>query len=194
MAQVCISAPDLDMGLVNSALHIPARCDSQVHLGHKSIYQIIFGKDKVKKLLAERRIVLRIESQIHEHTRKLHTNEVELEDENVKIKAAIDELKRLRTVKEASTALKVWQPEIIHTRQKQIVENCCVPVDFRINALEMEIKLCKQHISGFLKTWERKTKGLKQRRNGCPWSNIILCRVLMLRMNQETVEGFQGRS
>ncbi|KAL8200675.1 hypothetical protein R6Q57_012014 [Mikania cordata] len=125
------------------------------------ILTIIFGKDKVKKLLAERRVVLRIESRIHEHTRKLQTIEVELEDENVKIKAAIDELKRLRTVKEASTALKVWQPEIIHTRQKQIVENCSVPVDFRINALEMEIKLCKQHISGFLKIWEEENKRLE---------------------------------
>ncbi|KAI3785161.1 hypothetical protein L1987_44274 [Smallanthus sonchifolius] len=116
----------------------------------KSIYQIRFEKDKAKKLLAERRVVLKIESQIHEHTRRLQEIEVQLVDENEKIKAAIDELKRLRKVKEASTALKVWQPEIIRSRQKQIVENCSVPVDFRINALQMEIKLCKQLISGFL--------------------------------------------
>ncbi|KAI3726375.1 hypothetical protein L1987_66172 [Smallanthus sonchifolius] len=116
----------------------------------KSIYQIRFEKDKAKKLLAERRVVLRIESQIHEHTRRLHEIEVQLVNESEKIKAAIDELKRLRKVKEASTALKVWQPEIIRSRQKQIVENCSVPVDIRINALEMEIKLCKQLISGFL--------------------------------------------
>ncbi|KAK9066985.1 hypothetical protein SSX86_014309 [Deinandra increscens subsp. villosa] len=117
----------------------------------KSIYQIRFEKDKVKKLLAERRVVLRIESQIHEHTRKLQEIEVQLVDENEKVKAAIDEYKRLITVKEASTALKVWQPEMIRGRQKQIVENCSVPVDFRINAVEMEIKLCKQQISGLLR-------------------------------------------
>ncbi|KAD4888286.1 hypothetical protein E3N88_20359 [Mikania micrantha] len=139
----------------------PSSSSSSTKQSHKSIYQIRFEKDKVKKLLAERRVVLRIESQIHEHTRKLHAIEVQLEDENAKIKAAIDELKRLRTVKEASTALKVWQPEIIHTRQKQIVENCSVPVDFRINALEMEIKLCKQHMSGFLKAREEETKRLE---------------------------------
>ncbi|KAL8250958.1 hypothetical protein R6Q59_034651 [Mikania micrantha] len=139
----------------------PSSSSSSIKQSHKSIYQIRFEKDKVKKLLAERRVVLRIESQIHEHTRKLHTIEVQLEDENAKIKAAIDELKRLRTVKEASTALKVWQPEIIHTRQKQIVENCSVPVDFRINALEMEIKLCKQNMSGFLKAREEENKRLE---------------------------------
>lgn len=117
----------------------------------KSLYQIKFEKYKVKKLLAERRVVLRVESQIHEHTRKLHDIEMQLVNENEKIKAAIVELKNLQNVKTASTALKVWQPSIVHTRQKQIVEHCSVPVDFRINALEMEIKLCKQQISGFLK-------------------------------------------
>lgn len=126
-------------------------CSSTNRQSFKSIYQLRFEKDKVKKLLAERRVVLRIESQIHEHTRKLQEIEGLLGDENEKVKAAIDELKRLRAVKQASTALNVWQPEIIHSRQKQIVENCSVPVDFRINTLEMEIKLCKQHIAGFLR-------------------------------------------
>ncbi|XP_076950934.1 F-box protein SKIP24-like [Bidens hawaiensis] len=118
----------------------------------KSVYQIRFEKDKVRKLLAERRAVLRIESQIHKHTRKLKEIEGKLVVENEKLKAAVDELKWLRRVKEASTAVKVWQPEIIHSRQKQIVENCSVPVGFRINAVEMEIKVCKQNILGFVRT------------------------------------------
>lgn len=121
------------------------------HPSPKSLYQIRFEKDKVKKLLAERRAVLRIESRIHEHERKLHEIELRLVEENEKIKTAIVELKNVRKVREASTALKVWQPEVIRSRQKQIVEHCSVPVDFRINALEMEIRLCKQQISGFLK-------------------------------------------
>lgn len=117
----------------------------------KSIYQTRFEKDKAKKLLAEKRAVLRLESQVHEHTRKVREIEHQLGEENEKIKAAIDELKNLQRVKEASTALKVWQPEIIHGRQRQIVENCSVPVDSRMNVLQMEIKLCRQQISGFLK-------------------------------------------
>ncbi|XP_071730913.1 F-box protein SKIP24-like [Rutidosis leptorrhynchoides] len=121
------------------------------HPSTKSLYQIRFEKDKAKKLLAERRAVLRIESQIHEHKRKLHEIEGQLATENEKIKAAIVELENLIKVREASTALKVWQPAIVHSRQKQIVEHCSVPVDSRINVLEMEIKLCKQQISGFLK-------------------------------------------
>ncbi|KAK1433156.1 hypothetical protein QVD17_10062 [Tagetes erecta] len=136
-------------------------CSSSNRQSSKSIYQMRFEKDKVKKLLAERRVVLRIESQMHEHTRKLQEIEGLLVDENEKIKAAVDELKRLRAVKHASTALKVWQPEIIHSRQKQIVENCSVPVDFRINALEMEIKLCKQHIAGFLRAQKDESNKLE---------------------------------
>ncbi|KAI3669737.1 hypothetical protein L6452_41110 [Arctium lappa] len=122
------------------------------HPSLKSLYQIRFEKDRVKKLLAERRAVLRIESQIHEHGRKLHEIELQLVEENEKIKTAIIELKNLRKVREASTALKVWQPEVVRSRQKQIVQHCSVPVDVRMNVLEMEIKLCKQQISGFLKT------------------------------------------
>ncbi|XP_023734111.1 F-box protein SKIP24 isoform X1 [Lactuca sativa] len=124
----------------------------------KSIYQTRFEKDKAKKLLAEKRAVLRLESQIHEHTRKVHEIEHQLGDENEKIKSAIDELKNLQKVKEASSALKVWQPEIVHGRHRQIVEHCSVPVDSRINVLDMEIKLCRQQMIGFLKA-RREEKG-----------------------------------
>ncbi|XP_024978149.1 F-box protein SKIP24 [Cynara cardunculus var. scolymus] len=121
------------------------------HPSPKSLYQIRFEKDRVKKLLAERRAVLRIESQILEHERKLQEIQLQLVEEKEKNKTAIIELNNLRKVREASTALKVWQPQVIRSRQKQIVEHCSVPVDFRMNALEMEIKLCMQQISGFLK-------------------------------------------
>ncbi|XP_042940729.1 F-box protein SKIP24 isoform X1 [Carya illinoinensis] len=63
--------------------------------------------------------------------------------------------------REASVALKVWQPEVIRGRQKQIVEQCVVPVESRIRALEMELKLCKQQILGF----EKALKDEKQRLN-----------------------------
>ncbi|PWA76370.1 F-box domain, cyclin-like protein [Artemisia annua] len=130
----------------------PAHPSSSINnQSSKSLYQIKFEKDKVKKRLAERRAVLRIESQIHEHTRKIHEIEARLVAEDEKIKSAIAELKNLQNVRVASTALKVWQPDIVRSRQKQIVEHCSVPIDFRINALEMEIKLCKQQISGFFK-------------------------------------------
>lgn len=53
--------------------------------------------------------------------------------------------------RQASVALNVWQPEIIRGRQKQIVEQCVVPVESRFHSLEMELKLCKQHILGLEK-------------------------------------------
>ena len=129
----------------------PTHPSSSTSTPPKSIYQTRFEKDKAKKLLAEKRAVLRLESQIHEHKRKVHEIEHQLGEENERITAAIDELKNLQTVKEASTALKVSQPAIVHGRQREIVENCSVPVDSRINVLEMEIKLCRQQIFGFLK-------------------------------------------
>lgn len=53
----------------------------------------------------------------------------------------------------ASVALNVWQPDIIRGRQKQLVEQCAVPVESRIRTLEMEHKLCKQQISVFDKAY-----------------------------------------
>ncbi|RVW89846.1 F-box protein SKIP24 [Vitis vinifera] len=50
--------------------------------------------------------------------------------------------------RQASVALNVWQPEVIRGWQKQMVGQCVVPVDARINALEMELKLCRQQIAG----------------------------------------------
>lgn len=51
--------------------------------------------------------------------------------------------------RQASVALNVWQPEVIRGWQKQMVGQCVVPVDARINALEMELRLCRQQIAGF---------------------------------------------
>lgn len=51
--------------------------------------------------------------------------------------------------REASVALNAWQPEVIRGRHKQIVEQCAVPVESRIHALEMELRVCKHRISGF---------------------------------------------
>lgn len=54
-----------------------------------------------------------------------------------------------RGCREASVALNAWQPDVIRGRHKQIVEQCAVPVESRMHALEMELRLCKQRISGF---------------------------------------------
>lgn len=55
--------------------------------------------------------------------------------------------------RQASVALNVWQPEVIRGRQKQLVEQCVVPAESRIHALEMELRLCKQQIMGLEKSY-----------------------------------------
>lgn len=115
----------------------------------KSIYEFRFEKDRARKLLAHRRAVLRIESQVSDHLRKLREIELQLAEETKKMKATLTELSNLHKVRQASVALNVWQPEVVRARQKQIVQNCSVSVDSRINAVEMELKLCKQQIAGF---------------------------------------------
>ncbi|MCL7027708.1 hypothetical protein MKW94_024570, partial [Papaver nudicaule] len=53
----------------------------------------------------------------------------------------------------ASVALNVWQPDIVRGSQKQVVEQCTVPIESRIRSLEMEHKLCKQQIAVFEKAY-----------------------------------------
>uniref|UniRef100_M1AFH8 F-box family protein n=1 Tax=Solanum tuberosum TaxID=4113 RepID=M1AFH8_SOLTU len=59
--------------------------------------------------------------------------------------------KWLYKIRQAKVALNVWQPEIVRGKQKQMVEQCNVPIDNRIHAIEMELKLCKQQIQGLEK-------------------------------------------
>ena len=56
-------------------------------------------------------------------------------------------------IRQASVALNVWQPEVVRGRHKLIVEQCVVPADSRIHALERELRLCKQLITGLDKAY-----------------------------------------
>jgi hypothetical protein len=124
---------------------------SKTNSSTKTLYRERFERDREKKLAAKRRAVLRKESQIAEHSRKLRQIETRLEDEKEKLRATVAEFSHLRLVRQASVALNVWQPEVIRGRQKEIVEQCVVPFESRIHALEMELRLCKQQILGFEK-------------------------------------------
>lgn len=119
----------------------------------KALYQSWYEKDKAKRSAAHTRAVLRIESRVAEHSRRLEELRMLRGEETTKFNGAAAELSNLHKVRQASVALNVWQPEVIRGRQKQIVEQCSVPVDSRINALEMELKLCKQHLIVFEKNY-----------------------------------------
>ncbi|CAA0809759.1 F-box protein SKIP24 [Striga hermonthica] len=137
---------------------------SAVNGKFKNIYKISYEKDRERKRLAHRRAVLRIESQIAEHSRKIQEIKVGTSDEKEKMNKAIVELSNLRKIRQASVALNVWQPEIIRGRQKEMVQQINVPVDIRINALEMEINLCKQQIAGFDKALKVEKRRLRTAR------------------------------
>ncbi|KAK9289382.1 hypothetical protein L1049_007537 [Liquidambar formosana] len=126
----------------------------------KSFYKIRFERDKARKLAAHSRAVLRMESQIAERSRKLRELQLRSAEETEKMKATIAELSNVHKARQASVALNVWQPEVIRGRQKQIVEQCVVPVEFRINALEMELRLCRQQIEGFDKAYKDEKRRL----------------------------------
>ncbi|KAK4404613.1 F-box protein SKIP24 [Sesamum angolense] len=119
---------------------------------HKNLFSHINGtyeKDREQKRLAHRRVVLRIESEIAERLRKIQEIELQTSVEKEKMNKAVAELLNVHKVRQASVALNVWQPEIIRGRQRQMIQQSNVPVDFRINALQMELSLCKQQIAGF---------------------------------------------
>ncbi|KAL6272183.1 hypothetical protein ACE6H2_022875 [Prunus campanulata] len=117
----------------------------------KSLYKLRYERDRDKKIAAHRRAVLRKESQVLERSMRLRDMETRLAEETNKMRATLAELSNLSNVRQASVALNVWQPEIIRGRQKQIVEQCVVPVESRFHVLQMELKLCKQQILGLEK-------------------------------------------
>ncbi|XP_028113478.1 F-box protein SKIP24-like [Camellia sinensis] len=119
-----------------------------------------FEREKARKLAAHHRAVLRIESQIAEHSRKLQEIQLRSVEETEKMKATGAELSNLRKVRQASVALNVWQPEVVRGRHKQIVEQCVVPADSRIHALERELRLCKQLITGLDKAYRDEKRRL----------------------------------
>ncbi|KAJ8763141.1 hypothetical protein K2173_025526 [Erythroxylum novogranatense] len=127
----------------------------------KSVYKIRYEKEKGRKLAAHRRAVLRAESQIMERQRRTVEIQNLLRLETQKMRAAANEFSNLHKIRQASLALNVWQPEVIRSRQKQMVEQCSVPVESRLHSLEMELKLCKHQISGFKKAYRDEIQRLE---------------------------------
>ncbi|MCL7045070.1 hypothetical protein MKW94_000854, partial [Papaver nudicaule] len=96
-------------------------------------------------------VSISMESQIFVHSTKLKQLRSQLTEETQRLNSASNELNHLHHVRTASVALNVWQPDIVRGSQKQVVEQCTVPIESRIRSLEMEHKLCKQQIAVFKK-------------------------------------------
>ncbi|CAN8311730.1 unnamed protein product [Cochlearia groenlandica] len=142
-------------------LDFPSRIDSASSSPSptKYIYRTRFERKKEKKLASRRRVLLWKESEISELARRVRELEDRLSEEAERLHIASAEFLNLQRIRQASVALKVWQPEVVRGRQKQMVEQNAVPVEGRLRALEMEMKLCKQQIMGV----NRELREVKQR-------------------------------
>lgn len=135
--------------LWSSLLYSDFKSSTGISSNYKSQYRIRYERDKEQKLLAHRRVVWRIESEIAERSRKIREIELHYAQEREKIRKTLAELSNLHKVRQASVALNVWQPELVRSRQNQIVEQSDVPAESRISALEMELRLCKIQITDY---------------------------------------------
>ncbi|TKY62823.1 F-box protein SKIP24 [Spatholobus suberectus] len=145
--------------LLSSDYPQPHPSSSSSH-SSKSLYKLRFERDKERRIAADRRAVLRKESQIAEHSRRLRDIQTRVAQETARAAQTAQELSNLRRVRQAFVALNVWQPEVVRSRQKQMVEQSAVPAEGRIHVLEMELKLCKQQIVGLEKSYKDEKRRL----------------------------------
>ncbi|WCJ27649.1 F-box family protein [Euphorbia peplus] len=130
----------------------------------KSTYKIRFEREKLRIRTAHMRAVFRKESQIMELHRKKRDTKTRLIKETHTIRDTANQLSNFHKLRQASVALNVWQPEVVTSRQKQIVEQNVVSVESRLHSLEMELRLCKQQISGLTKAYRNEKQALKKAR------------------------------
>ncbi|PWZ32536.1 hypothetical protein Zm00014a_021339 [Zea mays] len=71
--------------------------------------------------------------------------------------------RRRSETRRASVALNVWQPQVVRGRQKQLVQQCTVPVDSRLSDLNMELKVCKQQIATYKNAYSKEKHKLNDR-------------------------------
>ncbi|KAL6614291.1 hypothetical protein ACP70R_036561 [Stipagrostis hirtigluma subsp. patula] len=106
----------------------------------KSVYKTKFERHKLRMAEARRRAVFEAEARVLACRTRLAELEESMRAEGERMKATAQELDNLERVRRASVALNVWQPQVVRGRQKQLVQQCTVPVDTRLSDLNMELK------------------------------------------------------
>ncbi|XP_061372529.1 F-box protein SKIP24 [Gastrolobium bilobum] len=127
----------------------------------KTLYKLRFERDKKRRVAAHWRALLRKESQIYEHSRRIREIDTRIAQETTKMEETAAELYNLRRVRQASVALNVWQLEVVRGRQSQMLQQCVVPAESRIQALEMDLTLCSQQIKWLKNSYEYERCRLK---------------------------------
>ncbi|CAO2171840.1 unnamed protein product, partial [Urochloa humidicola] len=128
----------------------------------KSLYKTKFERHKVRMAEARRRAVFEAEARVLACRRRLAELEDSMRAEGKRMKAAAQEVDNLERVRRASVALNVWQPQVVHGRQKQLVQQCTVPVDSRLSDLNMELKVCKQQIATYKNSYNKEKHKLDE--------------------------------
>ncbi|KAK8943716.1 F-box protein SKIP24 [Platanthera guangdongensis] len=109
--------------------------------------QFRFERSKARRVAARRRAILIAESNVAVCIKRLEELERRWREEGERMKAAVLELNNLERVRQASVALNVWQPVVVRGSQRQMVEQCTVPIASRLSDLQMEVNLCRQQIA-----------------------------------------------
>eukprot|EP01018_Ginkgo_biloba_P038663 Gb_19944 [translate_table: standard] len=118
----------------------------------KLLYKSKFERVKSVKIAAHKRSILRVQSQAHVLEKECKNLEVLAQQEKGKMNATLLELKNLERARQSSVALKVWQPQIVRTRQHSVLEQSPIHTDSRIHALKMEMGVCKERIVRFCRS------------------------------------------
>eukprot|EP00250_Pteridium_aquilinum_P005497 c15582_g1_i1 orf=34-741(+) len=113
---------------------------------YKATYKARFEKIKAAKVAAHKRQLLRLQSEGAVLESESKNLEKQIQEERSKFSRILVELKSLEQIRRSSTALRLWQPEIVRSMQHQLVEQQPVDSEFRQRSLEMEAKLCKEEI------------------------------------------------
>ncbi|KAG6537115.1 hypothetical protein ZIOFF_002197 [Zingiber officinale] len=160
MASRRLSRLSAEPALWSTLLAIDFPDGEKVSPSPKALYQTRFKLEKAKRAALQRAKMLFAQSKVAVSRKRLQELKLSLVREGDRLKAAVEELRNLERARTASVALNVWQPEVVRGRQKQIVEQCTVPIESRVCALKMEVQVCKQQIANFNKTYEEEKKKL----------------------------------
>ncbi|XP_020253588.1 F-box protein SKIP24 isoform X3 [Asparagus officinalis] len=140
-------------------------CDQippKIHPFQIELDQSWFERVKALRQLEWRRKVLAAENRVMLCRLNLKQLEGLIIKESERLQAALTELNNLERVRRASVALNVWQPEVVRGRQKQMVEQCTVPIESRLHSLNMEIKVCRQQIEIHKKSYNHQKQQLEE--------------------------------
>uniref|UniRef100_A0ACD5VVV0 Uncharacterized protein n=6 Tax=Avena sativa TaxID=4498 RepID=A0ACD5VVV0_AVESA len=135
---------------------------SQQQLDPKSLYKTKFERHKIRMAEARRRAVYEVEGRLLACRKRLTDLEQSMCAEGDRMKATAQELDNLERVRRASVALTVWQPQVVRGRQKQLVQQCTVPVDSRLSDLHMELKVCKQQVATYKNVYNKEKLKLNE--------------------------------